>query len=126
MTDHVAICPFCNVPVEISKESLNQIVICPNCKEEICFSEEDLVDAERARTVLEKAKIAAERARVEYRFLILELDNVEYTLNRLWRDEGWQVVSQSTVFLSESSLGVGGFSGSTRKEGIAFTLKREI
>ena len=126
MAGHVAICPFCNVTVEISKESLNQIVICPNCKEEVCFSEEDLVDAERARIVSEKAKIDAERARIEYRFLILEFDNIEYTLNRLWRDEGWQVISQSTVFLSESNLGVGGFSGGTRKEGIAFTLKREI
>lgn len=125
MSDRYAICPFCNTPVEISNEFINQIVVCPHCKEEICFSEEELVDAERAKIIAEKAKIEAERSKTEYRFLILELDKIEYTLNRLWREDGWQVVSQSTVLLSESSLGVGGFSAGTKKEGIAFTLKRE-
>ena len=119
MANHVVNCPFCEAPLEISEESINQIFLCPKCKEEICFFEEDLVNAEKTQRL-------AERTKIEYRFLILELDNIESTLNRLWRNEGWEVVSQSTVFLSENSLGVGGFSGGTRKEGIAFTLKREI
>ena len=66
-----------------------------------------------------------ERKRTEYRFLILELKrgDIERELNRLYRDQGWEVVSQSTVFLSEDHHDMRDV---TRKEGIAFTLKREI
>ena len=118
MTDHVANCPFCNTPVKITQELLNQVLCCPNCREEICFSEEDFAEEEKRQAQLERLKI-------EYRFIILKLNEVEETLNYLWQDEGWQVVSQSTVFLSESSGGIGGLSAGTRTEGIAYTLKRE-
>ena len=39
--------------------------------------------------------------------------------------EGWHVVSQSTVFLSETSGGLLGIAGRTRQEGILYTLERE-
>ena len=70
-----------------------------------------------------------ERKRTEYRFLVLELGRnqhggaIERELNRLYRDQGWEVVSQSTVFLSEDHRDMRDVK---RKEGIAFTLKREI
>ncbi len=158
-------CPFCNTSMDIPKELINQIVLCPNCKEELCFSEEDFIEFQKKSDQIEVQKIEAEerleaqkteelkqkieaeerleaqkteelkqkieaierseRTKTEYRFLILKIEEIESTLNRLWLNEGWHVVSQSTVFLSEQSLGIGSFTGSTRTEGIAYTLKRE-
>ena len=65
-----------------------------------------------------------ERARIEYRFLILERREsaIQRELNSLGAG-GWEVVSQSTVVLSEDHRDVRDIK---RKEGIAFTLKREI
>ena len=103
--------------------------ISKNCREEICFSEEDFAEEEKRLAAIRREKIKKqaqlERIKTEYCFIILKFADVEETLNRLWQDEGWQVVSQSTVFLSESSGGIGGFSAGTRTEGIAYTLKRE-
>ena len=147
MENLAANCPFCNTSIKITKELVNQVVICPNCNEEVCFSDDDLFDidslektrhlaeiqlaeaqqaeAKRAAAAKRLAEIQYQRSQTEYRFIILEFDKIENTLNYLWQHEGWQVVSQSTVFLSENSVGIGGFAGSTRKEGIAYTLKRE-
>ena len=118
MTDYVADCPFCKKPVKVPKHLVALTAICPHCSKEICFSEKELIENK-------ENLIREERMKTEYSFIILKFDEVETSLNHLWQEEGWQVVSQSTVFLSETSAGMFGCSGSTRTEGIAYTLKRE-
>ena len=143
MSNQTAFCPLCNSAVEFSSDLLDKIIVCSNCKEEIVFSENDIIDflevvrkeeelkreAARKEEELKREAIRQrkreERAQTEYCFIILEFSDIGKTLNNLWLNEGWQVVSQSTVFLSESSAGFGGLSNGSRTEGIAYTLKRE-
>ena len=157
MNDCTANCPFCNSAIEFSIDLLDTIILCPCCKEEICFSENDIIEfseagkkrietkkreeearqkeiqaQQRIAEVAKQKEIARlnqqkkqERCKTEYRFIVLKFEDVETTLNRLWRNEGWQVVAQSTVFLSETSASLGGIGGGTKTEGIAYTLKRE-
>ena len=58
---------------------------------------------------------------------MLEVDDTEKMSKKLSAQaaEGWHVVSQSTVFLSETSGGLLGIAGGTRQEGILYTLERE-
>lgn len=143
MSDCAANCPFCNSVVKFSTDLLNTIILCPNCNGEVCFFENDILEFseaekrkkeanEREAYVARQREIGRlnqqkkqERAKTEYRFVVLAIEDVEKKLNNLWINEGWQVVSQSTVFLSELSAGLGGISAGARTEGIAYTLKRE-
>ncbi len=132
MSNYTAFCPLCNSAVEFSSDLLDKIIVCSNCKEEIVFSENYIIDFLEVARKEEELKREAirqrkreERAQTEYCFIILKFNDIDKTLNNLWLNEGWQVVSQSTVFLSESSSGFGGLSSGSRTEGIAYTLKRE-
>ena len=143
MNDCAANCPFCNSAIEFSIDLLDTIVLCPVCQEEICLSKNDIIDFSEAKRREEKfqqenveiekrellklkqLKEKQKRSRTEYRFIVLKFEDVETTLNHLWHNEGWQVVAQSTVFLSETSASLGGLGGGTKTEGIAYTLKRE-
>ena len=143
MNDCKANCPLCNSAIEFSIDLLDTIILCPCCKEEICFSEKDIIEfSEAVKKRIEAKKIEEEvkqkqaqqriaerkkqeRFKQEYRFIILKFEEIENTLNHLLHNEGWQVVSQSTVFLSETSAGFGSLERGTKTEGIAYTLKKE-
>lgn len=58
--------------------------------------------------------------------MVVEFKDAEEIINHLWQSEGWYVVSQSTVFLSESSGGWGGLSAGTKTEGLALVFRRDL
>lgn len=99
------------VPATVSAPST---AICRFCKSSIPV--EAIKCAHCGEFILEKRKI--------YKCLVLKFNDAEEFLNTLSFD-GWEVVSHSTVFLSESSIGIWGASGSTREEGIAVILSKE-
>ena len=104
-------CPHCSKDFFISEEHLDNIFVCPHCNEELCFSKDGFETKPQRKS--------------SFKFIIAQFDEVEEILNMLYRQEGWYVVSQSTVFLSETSGGIGGFGAGTREEGLALILRKD-
>ena len=101
-------CPHCEKFYEVEEELAEEIVKCPGCKEE--FFVEKYVEPEPRRI---------------YKFLILKFEDVEDTINQFATDD-WEVISHSTVFLSENSGGLWGVSAGTREEGLSIILSKII
>lgn len=99
-------CPHCNEFVKIEQYLDGYEVSCPKCKQDFIAQNQN-----------------KNQCQVEYKFQIFEFDEIPQGLSALAAD-GWEVVSQSTIFLSEGSAGLLGISGGTRTEGIGYTLKR--
>jgi hypothetical protein len=104
---------------------------CPNCQNEIKADSSWVGQEAECPFCLKNCVVPAERkalsASKEYKVIMLEVDDTEKLSKKLSAQaaEGWHDVSQSTVFLSEASGGLMGFSGGTRQEGILYTLERE-
>lgn len=105
-------CPFCHNEIKAKTSWRGKTAECPFCKSSCVVPLEKTVDSSSS-AVDEK-----------YKVVIIEVGNtgkMSEELNKYVAD-GWQVVSQSTVFLSETSGGLMGLSGGTRQEGILYTL----
>jgi transcription elongation factor Elf1 len=105
-------CPFCHNEIKAKTSWRGKTAECPFCKSSCVVPLEKTVDCSSS-AVDEK-----------YKVVIVEVGNTDkmsMELNKYAAD-GWQVVSQSTVFLSETSGGLMGLSGGTRQEGILYTL----
>ena len=114
MADFFFNCPFCHNEIKAKTSWRGKTAECPFCKSNCVVPLEESVSS----------PVAAER---EYKVIILEVGsayNMSRELNK-YAAGGWCVVSQSTVFLSETSGGLMGFAGGTRQEGILYTLCRE-
>ena len=127
-------CPHCSKAFSISEENFDRICVCPHCHKEIDFTKDDIA-SEETDTLREdenlqlfKNKIVSNiqsRRKTRFKFLIAKFNEVERTINYLYHTEGWYVVSQSTVFLKESSGSIGGFGTGTREEGLALILRKD-
>ena len=104
-------CPHCSKDFFISEEHFDNVFVCPHCNEELCFTRDDI------ETVTQRKS--------KFNFLIVKFDDVERIVNSLYREEGWYVISQSTVFLSESSGSIAGFGAGTREEGLALIFRKD-
>ena len=98
-------CPHCGQRYEIEEADVGREIDCMNCG--------------RSFSLREVGEAPPEPLRVK--FVILAFDRVESELNRLY-EEGWHVVSQSTVFWKEESRPFRG--EAAREERIAFVLSR--
>ena len=104
-------CPHCSKSLFISEEHFDNICVCPHCNEELCFTKDDIETEPQRKS--------------RFKFVIAKFDDVERIVNTLYKEEGWYVVSQSTVFLSETSGGIGGFGAGTREEGLALIFRKD-
>lgn len=111
-------CPICQMPLTLSNEHLDKKCQCPHCHEEICFSQGDLM-----RSGMRQAR---RRIDAEFKFIVVKFNEAEQVINSLYCSEGWYVISQSTIFLGETSAGWGGLGAATREEGLALILRRDI
>ena len=100
-------CPHCGQRYEIEEADVGREIDCMNCG--------------RSFSLRECASDHPERRPSKVKFVILAFDRVESELNRLY-EEGWHVVSQSTVFWKEESRPFRG--EAAREERIAFLLSR--
>ena len=111
MEDFFFNCPFCHNQIKAKTSWRGKTAECPFCKSNCVVP-------------LEESAPSPDSAEIEYKVVILEVGNTDkmsMELNKYAAD-GWQVVSQSTVFLSETSAGLMGLAGGTRQEGILYTL----
>ena len=138
-------CPLCSKTLFISEENIDNIIICPFCHEEVCFAMEDVELERKMQKELEMKKreeqkrkqeederILEERNRIlkkearkktSFKFVIAKFNEVEELVNALYREEGWYVISQSTVFIGETP---GIFTNtSTREEGLALIFRKD-
>lgn len=114
MEDFFFNCPFCHNQIKAKTSWRGKTAECPFCKSNCVVP-------------LEESASSPDSAEIEYKVVILEVGNTDkmsMELNKYAAD-GWQVVSQSTVFLSETSAGLMGLAGGTRQEGILYTLCRK-
>ena len=114
MEDFFFNCPFCHNQIKAKMSWRGKTAECPFCKSNCVVP-------------LEESAPSPDSAEIEYKVVILEVGNTDkmsMELNKYAAD-GWQVVSQSTVFLSETSAGLMGLAGGTRQEGILYTLCRK-
>lgn len=126
-------CPHCSKVLSISEENFDNICVCPYCHKEIDFTQDDIAFDETLREeenrllLNENKKVLGMQSRKKsrFKFVIAKFDEVEGLINMLYQKEGWYVISQSTVFLSETSGGIGGFGAGTREEGIAMILRKD-
>ena len=121
-------CPHCSKTLSISEENFDNICVCPHCHKEIDFTRDDIALEESLREEEDELLSRANRVLLKqsqrksrFKFVIARFDEVEGLLNLLYREEGWYVISQSTIFLSETP----GFASSTREEGLALILRRD-
>ena len=68
MSNYTAFCPLCNSAVEFSSVLLDKIIVCSNCKEEIVFSENDIIDFLEAARKEEELKLPSEKPAPDFRF----------------------------------------------------------
>ena len=121
-------CPHCSRTLSISEENFDSICICPHCNREIDFTQDDISSEETLRKDEEELLLKANRVLLKqsqrksrFKFVIASFDEVEGLLNLLYRQGGWYVISQSTVFWGETP----GFASSTREERLALILRRD-
>ena len=121
-------CPHCSRTLSISEENFDSICICPHCNREIDFTQDDISSEETSRLeeedLLRKANrvlLKQSHRKSRFKFVIARFNEVEGLLNMLYRQEGWYVISQSTVFWGETP----GFSSSTREERLALILRKD-
>ena len=115
MEDFFFNCPFCHNEIKAKTSWRGKTAECPFCKSNC------IVPLENSAVLP-----VSTSAEMEYKAVILEIKStgeMSRELNK-YASEGWHVVSQSTVFLSETS-GLMGLSGGTRQEGILYTLCRK-
>lgn len=126
-------CPHCSKMLSLSEENFDNICICPHCHEEIDFAKDDVASEETSREEENKRfqkenKVLLNmqsRIKSRFKFVIARFDEVEGLINLLYRQEGWYVISQSTVFISETET-PGFFSNSnTREEGLALIFRKD-
>ena len=102
-------CPHCSKELFISEEHFDNVCVCPRCNKEMIFTMDDIKTESQRKS--------------SFKFVVAKFDEVEELINTLYKQEGWYVVSQSTVFLSETP---GIFtSTSTREEGLALILRKD-
>ena len=101
-------CPHCGQRYEIEEADVGREIDCMHC-------------GRRFSLIKGEEPPPSERKPHKVKFVILAFDQVETELNRLY-DEGWRVVSQSTVFWKEESRPFRG--EAAREERIAFVLSR--
>ncbi len=138
-------CSHCSQKLTISEEQIDSIYVCPHCHEELCFSMEDIemerkmqkeleekIQEENNRIREENIRIQEEnirslkiqsRRKTSFKFVIAKFNEVEKIVNSLYQEDGWYVVSQSTVFLSESSEVI--FGTGRREEGLALIFRKD-
>lgn len=117
MEDFFFICPFCQQEIKAKTSWRGQTAECPFCKE-------SCVVPDKTEPSVPSSGRFPER---EYKVVILEVaaaPEMTRQLN-LYVREGWRVISQSTIFISETSAGLMGLGGGTKQEGILYTLERE-
>ena len=115
MEDFFFNCPFCHNQIKAKTSWRGKTAECPFCKSNCVVPLEN------------SAVPPVSAAEGKYKVVILEVGNTDkmsMELNK-YASDGWQVVSQSTVFLSETSAGLMGLAGGTRQEGILYTLCRK-
>lgn len=115
MEDFFFNCPVCHNEIKAKTSWRGKTAECPFCKSNCVVPLEN--------SAVPPVSTSAE---MEYKAVILEIKStgeMSRELNK-YASEGWHVVSQSTVFLSETS-GLMGLSGGTRQEGILYTLCRK-
>ena len=111
MEDFFFDCPFCHNSIKAKTSWRGKTAECPFCKADCVVPLETAVSPSDEE---------------QYKVVVIEVASsgaMSQELNRYARD-GWRVVSQSTIFMSETS-GLMGLSGGTRQEGILYTLMRE-
>ena len=126
-------CPHCSKVLSISEEDFNRVCVCPHCHEEIDFTKDDIaleetLREEENRLLLNENKKLLNmhsRKKSRFKFIIAKFDEVEGLLNLLYREEGWYVISQSTVFWSQTSGSIGGFGAGTREDRLALILRKD-
>lgn len=101
-------CPHCGQRYEIEEADVGRVIDCMHC-------------GRRFSLLKGEEPPQSERKPRKVKFVILAFDQVETELNRLY-DEGWRVVSQSTVFWKEESRPFRG--EAAREERLAFVLSR--
>lgn len=103
-------CPKCHNVVSVEFLSQGMEVECPGCKHSFT--------AQRS---------SAAPGKIEYKTAVIEIDEPDKMAEQLnlYAKDGWLVVSQSTIFLSEGEVGFFGIESGTRKEGILYTFKKE-
>lgn len=103
-------CPKCHNVVSVDFLSQGMEVECPGCKHSFT--------AQRP---------SAAPGKIEYKTAVIEIDEPDKMAEKLnlYAKDGWIVVSQSTIFLSEGGVGFLGIESGTRKEGILYTFKKE-
>jgi DNA-directed RNA polymerase subunit RPC12/RpoP len=103
-------CPKCHNVVSVEFLSQGMEVECPGCKHSFTAQRQ-----------------SAAPGKIEYKTAVIEIDEPDKMAEQLnlYAKDGWLVVSQSTIFLSEGSIGLYGFGAGTRREGILYTFKRE-
>ncbi len=103
-------CPFCEDDFLVGEEFSNQVVNCPHCNEEVYVE---------AKPQLKKM------TRKEYKTIMTEgIQDLEEQLN-MHGHHGWRPVTMTTIFLSETTGGVGGFSSGQKREGLVVILEKE-
>ena len=109
-------CPNCQNEIKAQTEWIGQTAECPFCLKSCVVPE---------KLSLQKKETAVPQT--EYQVLLLDIEHPQAMAEKLnaQAKKGWQVVSQSTIFLSETSPGILGLGNGERQEGILYTLKRE-
>ena len=98
-------CPHCSKELFISEEHFDNICVCPHCNKEMIFTMDDIKPQRKS----------------SFKFVVAKFDEVEELINTLYKQEGWYVVSQSTVFISDTP----GIFTNTREEGLALILRKD-
>lgn len=123
-------CPDCNQKMIMADEYFGYPIECPNCQSHLALLPDGPIEPVPVATFSRQLNQKIENVNVapppcnEYKFIVVEMGNVEAALNFLLK-EGWYVVSQSTVLVSEKKNGLQGIVGTVKKEGIAYTLARQ-
>lgn len=136
----IFLCDYCKTICSREKEFRELTYKCEKCKkkfspilgkwalqQEKIEEEKNLKEQElkRQEQLLELHQKQQVWSKTSYKVLILKFNEAEKIINMLAHQEGWRVISHSTVFLSESTAGFGGFEAATRKEGLAVILQKD-
>ena len=116
MEDFFFNCPVCHNEIKAKTSWRGKTAECPFCKSNSVVPLENSV-----------VPPVSSSDEMEYKVVILEVKStgdMSSELNK-YASDSWHVVSQSTVFLSETSNGLPGLSGGIRQEGILYTLCRK-
>lgn len=103
-------CPKCHNVVSVEFLSQGMEVECPECKHSFAAQRQ-----------------SSAPGKIEYKTAVIEIDKPDEMSEKLnlYAKDGWLVVSQRTIFLSEGMVGFGGIGVGTKCEAILYTFKKE-